>query len=233
MLSEMKPYHLVTMVCGLLFIYVLLVYPLLVVEEKETHFNSANSVPLLQHSHSSLRASTTSTSTSTRAAVLTSENKNVLRKSKPSSSMSRNHKYPDYSSLVGWSSDFHISTVKDIKDQLAKFGVKLIDKSLSGHCHLTRTCQHDLRVLDQQNGLTLSRCPNKLRRRFFEAYRDDAELRTADFFLCTHASSMCELFMPFRRPIIVIASTRCDSTDGLTAACVMMCVFLMQRRLRM
>ena len=33
-------------------------------------------------------------------------------------------------------------------------------------------------------------------------------LRSVDAFVCTHASSLCELFMPFRRPLIVIASTR-------------------------
>ena len=119
------------------------------------------------------------------------------------------HYNDDYSHLVGWSSDFHISTVKDIKDILLKFKVKLIDKSLSGHCHLTNTCGEDeLRVIDRQNGITLSSCPNRLKRQFYEEYRDDEEFLSVDFFLCTHACSMCELFMPFGKPIIVVASTR-------------------------
>ena len=33
-------------------------------------------------------------------------------------------------------------------------------------------------------------------------------MQTVDAFLCLHATSMCELFMPFNRTLIVIASTR-------------------------
>jgi hypothetical protein len=57
--------------------------------------------------------------------------------------------------LTLWSSDFHISPIADIKHLLqpvfevqldsselkVKVGVSVIDKSLSGHCHLTNTCQ--------------------------------------------------------------------------------------------
>ena len=98
--------------------------------------------------------------------------------------------------------------MQDIKQILLKFKVKLIDKSLSGHCHLTHTCEEDLRVINQQNGITLSSCPNEFKKEFYEEYSSDEELLSVDFFLCTHASSMCELFMPFGKPIIVVASTR-------------------------
>ena len=33
-------------------------------------------------------------------------------------------------------------------------------------------------------------------------------MKTVDAFLCLHAISMCELFMPFNRTLIAIASTR-------------------------
>lgn len=33
-------------------------------------------------------------------------------------------------------------------------------------------------------------------------------MANVDAFLCTHADSMCELFMPFNTSMIVIASTR-------------------------
>lgn len=51
-------------------------------------------------------------------------------------------------------------------------------------------------------------CPNKLRREFYDAYANDPEMATVDAFLCNHACGMCELFMPFDKPLIVIASTR-------------------------
>lgn len=61
--------------------------------------------------------------------------------------------------LTLWSSDFHISPIADIKYLLqpvfevevnsskrdvVKMKVSIIDKSLSGHCHLTNTCQRYL-----------------------------------------------------------------------------------------
>ena len=47
-----------------------------------------------------------------------------------------------------WCSDFHISPVADIKEVLSNFReVSVIDKSLSGHCHLTNSCAVDLAVV--------------------------------------------------------------------------------------
>jgi hypothetical protein len=111
-------------------------------------------------------------------------------------------------SLIIWTSDFHISTVYDIKYLLSQFNVHVIDKSLSGHCYLTNTCQTDLHIITEVNGIDLSPCPNRLRTQFYEFYRNDPEFNSVDAFLCTHASSMCELYMPFGKPIIVVASTR-------------------------
>eukprot|EP01040_Poterioochromonas_malhamensis_P023883 gene23883-29408_t len=68
-----------------------------------------------------------------------------------------------------WSSDFHISPIADIKSIVSKWGVTVIDKSLSGHCHLTSTCARDLKVINQQNGISLP-CANSLRRSFYAAY---------------------------------------------------------------
>eukprot|EP01031_Cornospumella_fuschlensis_P047035 gene47035-57597_t len=110
--------------------------------------------------------------------------------------------------IVIWSSDFHISPVADIKHLLKDLNVRVIDKSLSSHCYLQNTCAADLKVLTQNNGISLAPCPNDLRRQFYEAYRQDPEFMAADAILCTHAISMCEIFMPFKKPLILIASTR-------------------------
>ena len=111
-----------------------------------------------------------------------------------------------------WSSDFHISPIADIKNLLQDHNVKVIDKSLSGHCHLMGTCQQDLRVLTKDNGIDLTPCPNQLRREFYAQYHSDREFQAVDAFLCNHACSMCEVFMPFGKPMIVIASTRYSSS---------------------
>lgn len=108
-----------------------------------------------------------------------------------------------------WSTDFHISTVADIKhtlSQLRDWKVRFIDKSLSGHCHLMNTCAKDLAILTRDNGLDLGPCPNDLRRDFYEHY--SRLLADVDIVLCTHAASQCELYMPFDVSIVVVASTR-------------------------
>lgn len=112
------------------------------------------------------------------------------------------------SSLILWSSDFHISPIADAKWILNQLHTKVIDKSLSSHCHLTNTCQTDLRIINQENGINLGDCPNNLRRSFYQSYRNNKEFLSSDVILCTHASSMCELFMPFNKSLAVIASTR-------------------------
>ena len=108
------------------------------------------------------------------------------------------------------SSDFHISPVADIKHTMKRFNVKFIDKSLSGHCRLTHSCQTDLRVFDRKNGINLNNCPNSFRRTFFEAYKNDPELATVDAFLFTHAVGMSEVFMPFNRTQIIVSCTRSE-----------------------
>ena len=110
--------------------------------------------------------------------------------------------------LVLWSSDFHISPIADIKHIVAGYGVSVIDKSLSGHCHLTGTCERDLKVINVQNGISLQPCPNRLRTAFYDTYRADTEMATVDAFLCLHATALCELYLPFNRSLIVVASTR-------------------------
>jgi hypothetical protein len=92
-----------------------------------------------------------------------------------------------------------------MKHQLASFNVRLIDKSLSSHCFLTDTCGTDLKILNQENGMSPSL---EVRKQFYEAYKNDQEMNKVDAFMCFHPAAMCELFMPFNRTLIIIASTR-------------------------
>jgi len=114
----------------------------------------------------------------------------------------------DNEPLRFFSSDFHISPVADIKNLLKDLNVQVIDKSLSGHCHLSNTCERDLRVITKGNGIHLDPCPNDIRRNFYSSYRCDSEFAKVDAFLCNHAAALCEVFMPFNTSIIVIATTR-------------------------
>ena len=54
---------------------------------------------------------------------------------------------PDgYRGYTFWSSDFHISPIADLKDLFGPMGMHIIDESLSGHCHLKKTCSRDLKA---------------------------------------------------------------------------------------
>jgi hypothetical protein len=107
--------------------------------------------------------------------------------------------------LVIWSNDFHISPIQDLKELLRPLGVDFIDKSLSGHCHLTGTCAQDLKVLNVENAMNLDPA---LIPQFYEAYKDDPLMKSVDAFACFHSSALCEAFMPFNKSIMIISSTR-------------------------
>ena len=106
-----------------------------------------------------------------------------------------------------WSNDYHIGPIRDLKALLQPLGVEFIDKSLSGHCHLTDTCHHNLTIINKANAMGLDE-GGVLVNEFYKAYRNDPEMKSVDSFVCFHPSAMCELFMPFNKPIFVIASTR-------------------------
>jgi len=109
--------------------------------------------------------------------------------------------------LVIWSNDYHISPINDLKHLLKPLGVTFVDKSLSGHCHITKTCQGrtTLKVINYGNAMNLD---PSLIPRFYSAYKHDSELQSVDAFICFHPASMCELFMPFNKTLLIIATTR-------------------------
>lgn len=49
---------------------------------------------------------------------------------------------------------------------------------------------------------------DKIRQDFHKFYADQVEMNVIDVFICFHPASMCELYIPFNRSIIVFASTR-------------------------
>jgi len=108
--------------------------------------------------------------------------------------------------------DFHISPVHDIKNLLlAEATLKQVvvhDKSLSGACASMNTCARDLRVITRENGMELNPCPHQIRYQFWNEYTDDGFMHEIDAFVCNHALAICELYLPFAKPMFLIASTR-------------------------
>lgn len=46
---------------------------------------------------------------------------------------------------------------------------------------------------------------------FHSVYKNDPEFQSVDAFICMHAAATCELFVPFNRPIIIVATIRYDN----------------------
>ncbi|CAF1093636.1 unnamed protein product [Rotaria sordida] len=112
---------------------------------------------------------------------------------------------PYENAITIWSSDYHISPIHDLKNILSPLGVRFFDKSLSYSCGQTRTCFSPLRILTRHNGMDYS---NEIYSKFHEFYKNQIEMNVVDAFVCFHPVSMCELYMPFNRSIIIISSTR-------------------------
>ena len=106
---------------------------------------------------------------------------------------------------VIWSQDYHIGPIMDIKSLLAPIGVKVVDKSLSFYCAHVGTCAKDLRIITQNNGMRLT---PELIKQFYDAYRNDATMKRVSVFVCTLPVAMCEAFVPFNKPMLVIATIR-------------------------
>ena len=105
---------------------------------------------------------------------------------------------------VIWANDFHISTIGNVKSLLGGSAV-FLDKSLSGHCHVTNTCAVDLKVLTPDNAMSPTA---ETRSAFVAAYAGDKEFQGVDAVMCYHPSAMCELFLPLEKRLFVVASTR-------------------------
>ena len=109
--------------------------------------------------------------------------------------------------------DFHISPIADLKHVLSLGfpGVKVEDRSLSGACVRMQTCASasNLAVLRGDVGHSMH-FGEVVRHEFFEAYRSDAQrlVKDADVMICSHPTGMCELIMPFGKPVILWATTR-------------------------
>ena len=108
--------------------------------------------------------------------------------------------------LVIWANDHHISPIHELKLVLVPLNVSIIDMTMSYHCHITKTCQNKLKVLNKHNSIDLLEA--NIITKFYDYYKNDALMKTVDAYVCFHPAAMCEVFMPFKKPIMVIASTR-------------------------
>ena len=111
--------------------------------------------------------------------------------------------------LVFWNTDYHATPISDLADFLRPFGVRVLDKNFDwSRCAIFGNCagRSTLRVIKHDNALGVD--DPALVGRFQAEYRDDEEMKSVDAFVCFHPAAICELYVPFNKSIVVIATTR-------------------------
>ena len=62
-----------------------------------------------------------------------------------------------------------------------------------------------IQVLTNANAINADQ---SLAQKFYEAYKDDKEMESVDVIFCGHPASICEIYLPFNKSVIVLPSTR-------------------------
>jgi len=115
--------------------------------------------------------------------------------------------------LYLWTSDLRAEPFAcnvDIWKEASIVGHAEVD---GGNCQqYKKTCRKRLKVFSnyEKSGYSLDPCPNNLKRNFFQAYRNDAEMSRVDVVMCSYPASNCELYMPFNKTLLVYVSTRLE-----------------------
>ena len=131
---------------------------------------------------------------------------------------------PERGGYTFWSTDFHIAPIADVRDVFRSLcdahGLchTVEEHSFSGACAKTfggraSSCARGLR--DQQGQRRPVRAgPARAARaapRLPDAYRGPGSaLQHVDAFVCNHPPALCELYMPFNKSIVVVASVNLE-----------------------
>lgn len=110
--------------------------------------------------------------------------------------------------------DCHISVIADIKNIFENLGHQVDTWSLSGHRWVFNLPECKSPIINYNNWKNLD---EKMVDDFYEFHKE--ELDKYDAFICTHHIFFLKLFEKFKKPIIVVASTRyeypCFSNEKL------------------
>jgi hypothetical protein len=77
------------------------------------------------------------------------------------------------------------------------------------HCQYYGLCTDRLKVLRANNAKDVDPTETQIQE-FTATYKSDPEFERVDAFICHHPAANCELFLPFKKSIIVRASTRLE-----------------------
>jgi hypothetical protein len=119
--------------------------------------------------------------------------------------------------MYGWSLDFHAAPIACSAVLWEEAGAVLhaeVDFHNCKYFASGRYCATDklfrTGIRNRGGGFSLDPCPNRLRRQFYERTKASTEFQRVDFFLCSHPSANCELFLPLNKSIVVFVTTRLE-----------------------
>ena len=115
-----------------------------------------------------------------------------------------------------WSVDLHVSPTACNAPIYLDAGGILHAEIDAANCIYGGTCKTERLAVfanDRERGFSLQSrgaSPAKLRRAFFEAYKDSDEFERVDMFVCSYPAANCELFFPFNKSILIYVTTRLE-----------------------
>ena len=110
-------------------------------------------------------------------------------------------------SLAGlkvWSMDLKIGPIFAIKHMFSRFGVKIVDRSISPLCRVTGTCADVPHVAPSQ-WISLTEGARNVA---LQLFRSDPEFEEVDAFICVYPVSLCELYLSYNKTVIVVIDSR-------------------------
>ena len=113
--------------------------------------------------------------------------------------------------LTFWTADLYDQAHMDVPSMLAGLGHKVI---LAGNEHInnplwneTKRIRVHTRLSDAIKHFNKQTTDNMMKSNF-EFYRNDARMSSADAFVCSSSSSLCELWLPFNKTILYVPAHR-------------------------
>jgi hypothetical protein len=132
-----------------------------------------------------------------------------------------NQAYPGQVYL--WSLDFDAGPLGCNMPLYREAGAVLHAEIDSDNCQLAGLCPEkgNFLKIDEARGLSWEsggRAPQQLTRRYFQKFRKDPRHQRIDAFICSYPVANCQIFLPFRKPIILYVTTRlefCRHDEGI------------------
>lgn len=119
-----------------------------------------------------------------------------------------------------WTTDLHAAPIGCQLKLLETINVNVVAKVDFSNCVFFRNSDgrdlcaatRGLKVLnyDEWRGFSLDPSPGALRRKFFDAYKNDEEFGQVDYVICSHPAANCELYLAFNKSMIIYNTQRIE-----------------------